>query len=165
MVSTRNDGDDRDVSTSAHQPGDAEELSQLVSRCFVWMEAFDRRALSLVTPPLTTPQYHALDALAQKPGLSLGELATQLLTVKSNASGIVDRLKDMGLCESNEDPVDARRIRLTLTVAGTATLRHAHDARRTALLCTFPATEPQHILLLTELLRNLSDVLQRAVEA
>lgn len=163
-MNTRNEGPNRGVSTSVDPSDYAEELSQLVSRCFIWMEALDRRALRTVTPPLTTPQYHALAALARKPDLSLGDLAAQLLTVKSNASGIVDRLEDMGLCESNQDPVDARRIRLSLTTVGTATLRHAHEARRTALSCAFPAAESQPVLVLSELLRDLSGALQRAVE-
>src|SRR5947209_5723394 len=111
------------------------------------MEALDRRALSTVTPPLTTPQFHALDALARTPDLSLGDLATQLLTVKSNASGIIDRLETMGLCESNQDPADARRIRLTLTAAGMTTLHDAHDARRTALSLAFPAEESTRVRL------------------
>lgn len=163
-MSTHRVSADDESSASVHPSGSAEELSQLISRSFIWMEALDRRALGTVAPPLTTSQYHALVALAREPDPSLAELAARLLTVKSNASGIVDRLEGLGLIQRHQNQVDARRIRLGLTPAGMATLRHAHDARRATLSRAFPDREAKYILALTDLLRDLVDVLRRAVE-
>jgi DNA-binding MarR family transcriptional regulator len=145
-------------------PRSAEELRQLVSRSFTWMEALDRRALNSLTPPLTVPQAHALEALAEKPDQSLGELANRLLTVKSNASGIVDRLQSLGLVERHEDPVDTRRIRLRLTQAGVNSLAQASQARGAALAGVFGSQDHDRILALTDLLRNLVVLLQQAIK-
>jgi len=160
-MSARNDGSDGEASASVHP---AEELSRLVSSSFIWMEALERRVLSRVTPPLTTSQYHALTVLAREPNQSLGDLAARLLTVKSNASGIVDRLEGLGLVERHEDPHDARRVLLGLTSAGRETLRSADEARREDFARIFAGGETERVAALAEMLRDLVDLLQRSVE-
>jgi DNA-binding MarR family transcriptional regulator len=162
----RADGDRvfNEVPNSVHARGSAEELRQLVSRSFTWMEALDRRALNTLSPSLTVPQSHALVALAEKPDQSLGELSTRLLTVKSNASGIVDRLQILRLVERHEDPVDARRIRLRLTPAGIDSLAHASQARSAALARVFGSHDHDRVLVLTDLLRELVVLLQQAIK-
>jgi DNA-binding MarR family transcriptional regulator len=142
----------------------AEELSRLISSSFIWMEALERRVLNRVIPPLTTPQYHALTVLAWEPNQSLGGLAARLLTVKSNASGIVDRLESLGLVERDEDPHDARRVLLGLTQAGRDTLRSADEARREEYARIFAGGETERVAALTEMLRDLVSLLQRSVE-
>jgi DNA-binding MarR family transcriptional regulator len=153
-----------DMPDSVPVAGSPEELRQLVSRSFIWIEALDRRVLSTLSPPLTVPQSHALEALAQEPDQSLGELANRLLTVKSNASGIIDRLETLGLVERREDPVDARRIRLRLTPAGVDSVAHASQACGAALAHVFGSQGHDQILALTDLLRNLVVSLQQAIE-
>jgi DNA-binding MarR family transcriptional regulator len=160
------DGDE--MSTEApdtdHTRGSAEDLRHLISRSFIWMEALDRRALSTLTPPLTVPQAHALEALSEKPDQSLGDLAARLLTVKSNASGIVDRLQVLGLVERHEDPVDARRIRLHLTHTGIEALSHVNQARGAALARVIDSQGHDQVLALTDHLRHLIVVLQHVIE-
>jgi DNA-binding MarR family transcriptional regulator len=119
------------------------------------MEALDRQALGTLSPPLTVPQCYALDALAREPDLSLGELAARMLTVKSNASGIVDRLHGPGLVERREDPLDGRRVRLRLTPAGAESLERAREASSAALARSLGTQDQDRIVTLTELLSDL----------
>lgn len=160
------DGDEMPTASpdTDHSRGPAEELRHLISRSFIWMEALDRRALSTLSPPLTVPQAHALEALAAEPDQSLGDLAARLLTVKSNASGIVDRLQVLGLVERQEDSVDARRVRLHLTPAGIQALAHANRARGAALARVVGSRGHEGVLALTDQLRHLIVALQGVLE-
>jgi len=102
-------------------------------RAFVSLEALERRTLGVLTPPLTAPQYHALVALARRPGQGVGDLAAGLLCAKANASGIAERLVALGLLARASDAADARRVQLSLTPAGEHLLARAQAARAAAL--------------------------------
>jgi DNA-binding MarR family transcriptional regulator len=156
--------------TYAGDAGDAvnvsiavDELSQVLAHGFIWMEALDRRMLGTVSPVLTTGQYHALVALAQAPGMGVAELAARLLTVKSNASGIVDRLESLGLVSRHQDETDNRRVRLELTQLGKATIRIAVEARQTALTQALQNLAPADLGALLAGLRDVVLALQSAV--
>lgn len=75
------------------------------------------RALEAVE--LSVPKYSALKqlALAAEP-LSLSEMATRLVCVRSNISQLVDRLETDGLVRRVEDPRDRRCVRAALTELG-----------------------------------------------
>jgi MarR family 2-MHQ and catechol resistance regulon transcriptional repressor len=85
------------------------------------------RALEAVE--LSVPKYSALKqlALAAEP-LSLGEMATRLVCVRSNISQLVDRLETDGLVRRVEDPRDRRCVRAALTGLGRE--RQAAGAQR-----------------------------------
>lgn len=114
-----------------------EEMSSAIASAFLHLEAIDRQALGRCRQPLTNAQFHALVALAQNPGKSLGELAARLLCDKANASGIVDRLTAMGLATRVRDSLDGRRVVLTLTPAGKSALGEARTLRSEALSRAF----------------------------
>jgi DNA-binding MarR family transcriptional regulator len=79
---------------------------------------------------LTGPQLWALWELGQGGSLALKDLAAQMQLHPSTVVGVVDRLSGKGLVEREVDPGDRRRVRLSLTARGRATLRRApHPAQ------------------------------------
>jgi MarR family 2-MHQ and catechol resistance regulon transcriptional repressor len=79
----------------------------------------ERLERTLEAVELSVPKYSALKqlALAAEP-LSLGEMATRLVCVRSNISQLVGRLEADGLVRRVEDPRDRRCVRATLTELG-----------------------------------------------
>ena len=89
----------------------------------------ERLETALEAVELSVPKYSALKqlALAAEP-LSLGEMATRLVCVRSNISQLVDRLETDGLVRRVEDPRDRRCVRAALTELGRE--RQAAGAQR-----------------------------------
>jgi len=80
----------------------------------------ERRLDEVLEPvELSMVKYGALAKLAHAgEPLSLGELAAQLTSVRSNISQLVDRLEADGLVRRVEDPRDRRCVRAELTPLG-----------------------------------------------
>jgi DNA-binding MarR family transcriptional regulator len=74
---------------------------------------------------LTTPQYAALAALAQQPGLSGAALARRCLVTPQTMTGIVANLAAAGLVAREADPEHGRIIQTALTDEGQARLEQA----------------------------------------
>ncbi len=113
---------------------------------------------------LTIPQRLSLLLIGRNPGILASELAEVLHLHRGTLSGIVHRLEAAGYIMKAANPLDARRVGLTLTRAGRrANIRRAgtfEDAARRALDATLPAERAaaEHVLarLSTEL-RTLGD--------
>jgi DNA-binding MarR family transcriptional regulator len=67
---------------------------------------------------LTGPQRLVVRLLGRTPGMSAGQLATELHLDPSTLTGILQRLEGRRLVARAKDPADARRLRLTLTGRG-----------------------------------------------
>lgn len=68
---------------------------------------------------LSPSQFNVLNLLGSNPeGLSQTELGRQLITHRSNVTGLVDRLEKRGLVRRKESPADRRAYRVVLTRAG-----------------------------------------------
>lgn len=89
----------------------------------------ERLETALVAVDLSVAKYSALKhlAAADEP-LSLSEMATRLVCVRSNISQLVDRLEADGLVRRVEDPKDRRCVRAALTDLGRE--RQAAGAQR-----------------------------------
>jgi DNA-binding MarR family transcriptional regulator len=91
--------------------------------------SFDRRALSswaepLLSTPLTMQQLKVLTLIAAERDRATGhDLAEALNVSVATMSGLVDRLVEHGMIRRSDDPDDRRIRRLSVTDAGTATLR------------------------------------------
>lgn len=91
--------------------------------------SFDRRALSslaepLMSTPLTMQQLKVLTLIAADRDRATGhDLAESLGVSVATMSGLVDRLVEHGMVRRRDDPVDRRVRRLSVTAAGSATLR------------------------------------------
>ena len=79
----------------------------------------ERLESALVEVDLSVAKYSALKQLAavDEP-LSLSEMATRLVCVRSNISQLVDRLEADGFVRRVEDPKDRRCVRAALTDLG-----------------------------------------------
>jgi DNA-binding MarR family transcriptional regulator len=77
---------------------------------------------------LTTPQYAALSAIEQQPGISSAALARAVFVTAQTMQGILANLAREGLLERAPDPDHGRRLRTELTARGRATLKRAHAA-------------------------------------
>lgn len=79
----------------------------------------ERLEAALVEVDLSVAKYSALKQLAaaDEP-LSLSDMATRLVCVRSNVSQLVDRLEADGLVRRVEDPKDRRCVRAALTGLG-----------------------------------------------
>lgn len=111
---------------------------------------------------LTGPQRRAIRFIGRSPGLAAGEVATLMHLDPSTVTGILRRLEEGRMIVRQADPIDARRVRLTLTAkARNADRRSAGTieaaVRRT--LKSLPAREVEAAsrvltLLAKELLEN-----------
>jgi DNA-binding MarR family transcriptional regulator len=95
-----------------------------------------------------TPQQHqailAIRGLALDSGMTVHELAEQLLLKPQTAVELVDRLEDAGLVRRQRDDVDRRRVFLTLTAKASKIL----EKLSTAHLAQIRRDAPQLITLL-----------------
>lgn len=73
-----------------------------------------------------TPQQHQLmlsvKGARERDSLSIVEIAERLLLRHHTVVELVDRLSDLGLVERNPDPTDRRKIQVSLTKSGNATI-------------------------------------------
>jgi DNA-binding MarR family transcriptional regulator len=78
------------------------------------------RLLSRVLEPLglSVAQHEALLTIGRSEGLTQQELADRLLVVKSNVSGLLQRLESQRLVSREPNPADARSKRILLTPRG-----------------------------------------------
>ena len=74
---------------------------------------------------VTTAQLFVLRQLAERDGLSLGEIAERTLTRQSTVSVVVARLERQGLLRRDRADDDRRRLQLSLTAAGRRLLARA----------------------------------------
>ena len=73
---------------------------------------------------LSPSQFNVLNLLESNPeGLSQSDLGRQLITHRSNVTGLVDRLEKRGLVQRTEAAGDRRAYRVVLTKAGSALLK------------------------------------------
>ena len=129
---------DQALSEGTPLPGGApdttvERVDRAIRQAFILLDALDRRTLSRIQPALSNAQFHALAALDLVPSQSLTDLAARRLCDKANASGLIDRLTEVGLASRERDARDKRRVSLSLTPQGRAVLAKARDARLAAL--------------------------------
>ena len=73
---------------------------------------------------LSPSQFNVLNLLEEHPnGLSQIDLSRELITHRSNVTGLVDRLEQRGLLERKDLANDRRAYRVVLTASGAALLR------------------------------------------
>lgn len=111
---------------------------------------------AVFTPYDLTPQLaHAIYCMP-KDGLTMRELATELMCDASNATGIVDRLEKRGFVERSADVQDRRIKRVRLTAAG---------SRMRETIAGLILTPPSSIAALSAAeQKTLCSLLERAIE-
>jgi DNA-binding MarR family transcriptional regulator len=129
----------------------------------VWLRLLKAHALLLrevrrrVPETLTLPQFDVLAQLHRSPlGLTPRELTRELLVTAGNLTGVIERLRRLGLVRREPVPGDRRAVRIRLTARGRRAMqraipRHRRDVRR--LLAHVSA---DRLLQLRELLGHVS---------
>ena len=114
--------------------------------------------------PLPTAQIDMLRAVKARPGLTVGEAASELRIAPNTASTLVNQLVAAGLIVRRQDEVDRRSIRLALTAAAEARISAWHDRRQELLhraLDRLNADERAAIASAMPALRRLRETLDR----
>lgn len=83
---------------------------------------------------MTPSKLRALDLLAHRGGMRVGELAAAVGIDDATATRLVDRLEEIGVVERRSEPGDRRATTVTLTPAG-AELVKAIAAQRQLFFC------------------------------
>lgn len=102
-----------------------EQIGQLIRR------AHQRATASFLSHmgqgDLTPPQFAALFKLLEEGMVSQNSLGRMIAMDAATMQGVVHRLHQRGLVERQSDPVDRRRIQLSLTALGRKTVLDALD--------------------------------------
>jgi DNA-binding MarR family transcriptional regulator len=91
---------------------------------------------------ITNAQLFLLQIVAEREGLSMGELAEAARAQQSTTSLIVGRLIRAGLLSRQPTPEDRRRIRLSLTARGRQLLRDAPTPPTARLIAALRTLSP-----------------------
>ena len=106
---------------------------------------------------ISTQQFNILRILR---GLSPKSATVKLLTERmidkmSNASRLVDKLKDKGLVERTESSMDRRRVDISITKEGLRVVNEASDALTLSSDAQFSTLNNEELTLLSDMLDKL----------
>jgi DNA-binding MarR family transcriptional regulator len=104
---------------------------------------------------ITSPQWAALRALHERPGIEQAKLSELIAYDRSTIGGLVDRLEAKGLVGRSADAVDRRLKRLNLTPAGQALFETLHHKVRAVTHRFVEPLAPEEIDQLLSLLERL----------
>ena len=91
---------------------------------------------------LTYPQYLVMLVLWERDGLTVSELGERLFLDSGTLTPLLKRLEASGLLERQRDPLDERRVRISLTPQGQA-LRDDAESVPACVLRSSSATLPE----------------------
>ena len=111
------------------------------------------------TSDVTGAQLDVLRALQSGPAYSINDLAARTFTHQSSVSMIVGRLAGEGLVTRTPSKTDARRLAISLTARGKATLKRSPDSSEQLLLTALKGMNRQELADLAGCLEKLSAVL------
>ena len=89
------------------------------------------------------PQYFLLGYLCQSKHLTMSEIAHKMGHTTAAATGLVDRLENLGLVERSHAIDDRRKIMVRITKNGTALVLHIRQDMVNNLLKTMTCLEPE----------------------
>ncbi len=105
---------------------------------------------------LSAAQLFVLHKLASERGLSVNALAERTLTHQSSVSAVVSRLVEGGFVSRAPSEADRRRVQLSLTRKGRATLEKAPEAAQERLISAIEGLSKAERRVLTSGLAKLS---------
>ena len=122
-----------------------------------WLNQLTARALKSFG--ISIQQFNILRILRGRAGkpATIKLLTERMLDKMSNASRLVDKLKDKGLVERQECPTDRRRVDIVITPAGLDLIQRASDvveAHRGNAFASISEDEAQQLSLLLDKLRG-----------
>lgn len=145
--------------SSASGPGDAHAQYMLGEQIGFYLRQANQRHVaifaSLMAEKLTTTQWAALVKLKELQPCSQGNLGRETAMDMATIKGVVDRLVKRGLVHSAPDPADARRLVLTLTAEGEATVHRNLSIALQISQETLGTLTPAERMMLMELLQKI----------
>jgi DNA-binding MarR family transcriptional regulator len=120
---------------------DAERLADILT-------VLQRRFLANLSKELSRgnvsfPQYFLLGYLCQAKFLTMSEIASKMGHTTAAATGLVDRLENLGLVERSHASDDRRKIMVKITKNGSALVSHIRQDMVNNLLKTMSCLEPE----------------------
>ncbi len=110
---------------------------------------------------VSEPQFNVMMLLKYAEGpLSQQDLSERLLVDKSNLTGLVGSLENLGFVKRRKSPDDRRFYRLTLTAQGSAFLDVAESPYRELVYRIMSVYSPSEMKQLTELMLRLQSGLE-----
>ena len=109
---------------------------------------------------LTPTKLRALDVLARRGGLRVGELAERMGVDETSATRLADRLQAAGLVERRRAPEDRRVAIVVLTLKGKRLAEAAAEQRRGFFEDVLAALEPRERKELVRLTSKAAEALQ-----
>jgi DNA-binding MarR family transcriptional regulator len=125
----------------------------LVRKCLQLHSAFFAEATAGFD--ITPPQWAALRALHDRPGIEQTKLAEIIATDRSTIGGLIDRLESKGFVYRGADSKDRRLKRLSLTPAGHALFTSLSDKVRSVTNRFVEPLQPEEVEQLLQLLERL----------
>lgn len=104
---------------------DAERLADMftvLQRCFML-----HLSQELARGHVSFPQYFLLGFLAQKPLMTMSEIARKMGHTTAAATGLVDRLEKLGHVERVHDRKDRRKVYVGITASGAKIVSEVRD--------------------------------------
>ncbi|MDX2081816.1 MAG: MarR family transcriptional regulator [Terrimicrobiaceae bacterium] len=89
------------------------EIIMTMQRCFVL-----HLSEELARGQVSFPQFFLMGHIAGSGPLSMSEIAEKMSHTTAAATGLVDRLENLGYVERHHDPMDRRRVRAAITPKG-----------------------------------------------
>jgi len=119
------------------------------------------RLLSRLLEPLglSVAQHEVLQTIGRRQGLTQQELADRLLVVKSNVSGLLQRLEAQRLVSREPDPADARSKRILLTPKGQRVLLRSSALQARVIEAMMGSLDDRELALNSEFNRRVGDIL------
>ena len=108
---------------------------------------------------VTGAQLDVLRALQSKPASSINDLALRTFTHQSSVSMVVGRLLADGLVARSSSEKDARRVAISLTAAGRATLRRNAKSSEQRILAALRGMNHEELSDLAGCLNKVSEAL------
>lgn len=136
------------------------KLHQIFQKIFVLLDDGDRRALKQAN--LTGSQYNLLRILHNNsdPGLTITDIANQLLCTRGNATRMVRRLEKQALVQVTGDANDQRLVRVRLSSEGEQRFNIAHATHLASLKSRFDSLTPERQQQLYALLTEVGEQLE-----
>jgi MarR family transcriptional regulator, organic hydroperoxide resistance regulator len=114
---------------------------------------------------ITMAQVKALYTLSAAGELRMSALAASLGVTSSTATGVVDRLVELGLAARQADDHDRRQVVIHVTDQGREVLERFRELNAAQLRHLLTFVEPRDLPAIERAIRLMSDAIDRAAEA
>lgn len=147
-----------------HRPAASADLDRIVDVFDTLMHRLmETHAPQLNTLELTMSQTKAMYLVLAAGPLRMSELAARLGVTNSTATGLADRLVELGLLERREDAADRRQVVVNATPHGADELERFRELNSRRLREMLAAVDRADLPIVERALRILDDAVEHAM--